>query len=218
MNVKKSVVFISIISIGVFITGCTSTSKLADGATANVDLVQKKSFTQKPFQLSYVDVEALAKVSALRVGAPKWNSDMAICHDRINLEKEIYTTFSGTVGVETLLEGDNKNANEASIINFTMLTCEERVGSALGVENPASVSFLITVNASDGQEIWSGTFNLKDAALFDNLLAAPEKLKIGAGWLTANDLIQHGLKLAAKDFESQRARFFISNGFGTVTN
>jgi len=87
---------------------------------------------------------------------------------------------------------------------------EERVGSALGVEKPASVAFdLHLYRLRDGKKVWDGEFDETQKPLFDDLLRTGSFLRRKAKWLTAADLAEVGMeetlkKLpAAKDLEEK---------------
>ena len=71
---------------------------------------------------------------------------------------------------------------------------EERVGSSIGVEKPASVAFdLHLFRIRDGARVWDGAFDETQKALFDNLLRAGSFFKEGAKWLTAEELAAVGM-------------------------
>ena len=110
---------------------------------------------------------------------------------------------------ETLSAGNQKRfeASPASTsvqlgrelnVDFVMVCIlfrfEERVGSSLGVEKPASVSFdLHLYRVRDGQKVWDGDFDETQKALFDNLLQAGSFFRQGAKWLTAEQLAEGGM-------------------------
>ena len=77
----------------------------------------------------------------------------------------------------------------------------DRLGNAYSVENPASVAFeLCLVRSSDGRMLWSGRHDETQSALSDNLLKAPEFVKRGGKWITADALAREGLDRVLKDF------------------
>ena len=77
----------------------------------------------------------------------------------------------------------------------------ERVGSSLGVSEPASVAFgLYLVNVSTGKAVWQNHFNETQQSLTENLFKAPAFFKRGAKWLTARELARHGAKDLLKNF------------------
>ena len=82
---------------------------------------------------------------------------------------------------------------------------EERVGSSLGVEKPASVAFdLHLYRVRDGQKVWDGDFDETQKALFDNLLQAGSFFKQGAKWLTAEQLAEGGMDGVLKKLPSPK--------------
>ena len=77
----------------------------------------------------------------------------------------------------------------------------ERVGSSLGVSEPASVAFgLYLVNVSTGKAVWLDSFNETQQSLSENLLKAPAFFKRGAKWLTARELARYGMEDLLKKF------------------
>jgi hypothetical protein len=91
----------------------------------------------------------------------------------------------------------------ASIDNY-----KERVGSRLGVTEPASLGFSIVVlRARDSKEIWSGSYSYQDQPLSDNLLTIKDSLE-HPGWKSAQDLFTTGLREALRDFAERRVGQF----------
>jgi len=78
---------------------------------------------------------------------------------------------------------------------------EEREGSALGVQRPASVAFdLYLVRVEDKKVLWSGVVDRTQRALSENLLEAGAFFKGGGGWVTAEALATMGLESAIDTF------------------
>ena len=71
---------------------------------------------------------------------------------------------------------------------------EQRVGSSMGVEKPASVGFdLHLVRVRDGKIAWTGKFDETQRPLSDNLLKIGTFFRRGAKWLTAEELASAGM-------------------------
>jgi hypothetical protein len=88
---------------------------------------------------------------------------------------------------------------------------EQRVGSSMGVEKPASVGFdLHLVRVRDGKIAWTGKFDETQRPLSDNLLKIGTFFRRGAKWLTAEELASAGMGETltalpgAKDLEETR--------------
>jgi hypothetical protein len=82
---------------------------------------------------------------------------------------------------------------------------EQRVGSSIGVEKPASVAFdLHLFRIKDGAQVWDGTFDETQKALFDNLLQAGTFFRGGAKWLTAEELAALGMDKLLKKLPDAR--------------
>lgn len=71
---------------------------------------------------------------------------------------------------------------------------EQRIGSAMGVDKPASVGFdLHLVRVRDGKIAWTGKFDETQRPLSDNLLKIGAFFRRGAKWLTAEELASAGM-------------------------
>ena len=71
---------------------------------------------------------------------------------------------------------------------------EERVGSPLGVDRPASVGFdLHLVRVRDSKVVWTGKFDETQRPLSDDLLKIGSFFRRGAKWLTAGELASAGM-------------------------
>jgi len=71
---------------------------------------------------------------------------------------------------------------------------EERIGSSLGVERPASVAFDIhLLRIRDGVEVWKGKFDETQRPLSENLLKIGSFFRRKASWLTAEELTGVGM-------------------------
>lgn len=71
---------------------------------------------------------------------------------------------------------------------------EERVGSRIGVDRPASVGFDIhLVRVKDGKRVWDGKFDETQQALSENLLKMGSFVRRKASWLTAEELSSVGI-------------------------
>ncbi len=71
---------------------------------------------------------------------------------------------------------------------------EERIGSSMGVEKPASVSFdLHLFRLKDGVEVWRGKFDETQRPLSENLLKIGSFFRRKAHWLTAEELASVGI-------------------------
>ena len=70
----------------------------------------------------------------------------------------------------------------------------ERVGSASGIERPASVGLrLYLMHAASESVVFEGSFEETQRALSENILDASNFFKRGARWLTAGELSRDGI-------------------------
>jgi len=71
---------------------------------------------------------------------------------------------------------------------------EERIGSRIGAEKPASVGFEVhLLRVRDGKRVWDGKFDETQQALSDNLLKLGSFVRRKASWLTAEELSSVGM-------------------------
>lgn len=76
---------------------------------------------------------------------------------------------------------------------------EERIGSSVGVERPASVGFeLHLFRIKDGKEIWKGKMDETQRPLSENLFKVGSFFRRKARWLTAEELASVGLDEALR--------------------
>jgi hypothetical protein len=88
--------------------------------------------------------------------------------------------------------GEELNADFISVEH--LFRFEERIGSSLGVERPASVSFdLHFFRVKDGMEVWGGKFDETQKPLSDDLLKIGTFFRRKAVWVTAEELASDGM-------------------------
>ena len=79
------------------------------------------------------------------------------------------------------------------IVGF-LFRFEERVGSSIGVEKPASVAFDIHLfRLRDGIEVWRGGFDETQKPLSENLLKIGSFLRRKGTWVTGEELASVGM-------------------------
>jgi hypothetical protein len=84
---------------------------------------------------------------------------------------------------------------------------QERIGSAIAVERPASVSFAIhLVGGKEGRILWSGPFQETQQALSENVLRLGAFLRRRGTWLTARNLAGVGMDEVLVSFPASRER------------
>jgi hypothetical protein len=72
---------------------------------------------------------------------------------------------------------------------------QERVGSAMGATEPASVAFtLFVVEVSSKTLVWNGSFDKTQTSLSENLFDTPMFMKKGMKWLTVEELSSYGIE------------------------
>ncbi len=82
---------------------------------------------------------------------------------------------------------------------------EERIGSAISVERPASVSFVIhLVGVEEGSMLWSGRFQETQQPLSENVLKLGSFLRRGGVWLKAKSLASVGMDEVLVSFPASR--------------
>ena len=80
---------------------------------------------------------------------------------------------------------------------------EQRIGSALGVQRPASVAFdAHLVRVADRKVLWSGRFDETQRSLSENLLKADTFVKGGGQWVMVEKLASIGVETVLRTFPS----------------
>ena len=73
----------------------------------------------------------------------------------------------------------------------------ERVGDEWGAKSPASVSFVLElIDVRRGDVVWSASFDETQKPLSENIFAIRDITQRGVRWLTADQLVQEGVKRA----------------------
>jgi len=87
-----------------------------------------------------------------------------------------------------------KELNVDFILVGYLFRFEERIGSRIGAESPASVGFDVhLVRVRDGKTVWDGKFDETQQALSTNLLNIGSFFRRKASWLTAEELSSVGM-------------------------
>ena len=83
----------------------------------------------------------------------------------------------------------------------------ERVGNELGVKSPASVAFVLDlIDVRRGDVIWSARFDETQKPLSENIMAIGDIGQRGIKWLTADQLMQDGVKKAVAQLQQLLVR------------
>jgi hypothetical protein len=111
--------------------------------------------------------------------------------DRMQLEltpTRSFVQLGKTLGVDFILVG-------------YLFRFEERIGSNIGVEKPASVGFDVhLIRLRDGKMVWIGKFDETQQPLSENLLKMGAFVRRKASWLTAAELSSVGMDEMLKRF------------------
>ena len=87
-----------------------------------------------------------------------------------------------------------KDLNVDFILVGYLFRFEERIGSRIGAEKPASVGFDVhLLRVRDGKRVWDGKFDETQQALSTNLLNIGSFFRRKASWLTAEELSSVGM-------------------------
>ncbi len=94
-----------------------------------------------------------------------------------------------------------KQLNADFIFVGYLFRFEERIGSRIGAERPASVGFDVhLLRVKDGKRVWDGKFDETQQALSENLLKLGSFVRRKASWLTAQELSSVGMDEMLKRF------------------
>lgn len=101
-----------------------------------------------------------------------------------------------------------------AVLKTELLRFEDRQGSAVGGD-PAVVSFRMSMQAvPSGSEIWGAQYFYRQEAVSENLLRLNERVGpsgYGAGWRTAQELFERGVREALQDFNNRREQRFLAS-------
>ena len=126
-------------------------------------LLQQKMDTLGTFKLL-----PLEKVEDLFLKADKGQFELRPTRSAIQLAKELNADF---------------------VFVGYLFRFEERIGSRIGAEKPASVGFDVhLLRVRDGKRVWDGKFDETQQALSENLLKMGSFVRRGATWLKAEEL------------------------------
>lgn len=101
-----------------------------------------------------------------------------------------FAKFSEEAGADLILTG--------FITNYA-----ERVGSDLGVEFPASISFLTRLyDSRSGELLWQYFYTEEQSPLFENLAEVGKFFKRKGKWVTAWELSEEGINVVVKRLQN----------------
>ena len=101
-----------------------------------------------------------------------------------------FAKFSEEAGADLILTG--------FITNYA-----ERVGSDLGVESPASISFLTRLyDSRSGELLWQYFYTEEQSPLFENLAEVGKFFKRKGKWVTAWELSEEGINVVVKRLQN----------------
>jgi len=78
-----------------------------------------------------------------------------------------------------------------------VLVFQERVGSRLGANPPASVGFEVKVVSSDGSVVWIGNYYERQRPMTEDMIGF---LQRWGAFVTAEELAQYGVDEVLKEF------------------
>jgi len=105
------------------------------------------------------------------------------------LRNEVFQTKPVTSSIEL-----GRALNVDYVLFGFLYRFDERVGSSLGVEKPASVGYdLHLFRVKDSKMVWSGRFDETQQALTDDLLKLGSFLRRKGVWLKAEELASVGM-------------------------
>ena len=92
-----------------------------------------------------------------------------------------------------------KEVNAVFVFLGYLFRFEERIGSSIGVEKPASVAFdLHLMRVRDGKVVWTGKFDETQRPLSEDIRKIGSFFRRGAVWLTAGELASAGIEETLK--------------------
>jgi hypothetical protein len=87
-----------------------------------------------------------------------------------------------------------------AVLETTLSSYRQRVGSSYGVDSPASVAFSFRLfDTSDGRVIWSSTFKETQQTVMSNIMSLGSGESRGLKWLTVEELAELGITEQIKE-------------------
>jgi len=137
-------------------------------------------FQQKMETLDTFKILPLEKAEDIFLKADKGQFELRPLRSAIRLAKELNVDF---------------------IFIGYLFRFEERIGSHIGAERPASVGFDVhLLRVKDGKRVWDGKFDETQQALSENLFKIGSFVRRKASWLTAEELSSVGMDEMLKRF------------------
>jgi len=96
--------------------------------------------------------------------------------------------------LELLMEAGRAAGADAVIVGY-LYRFQQRVGSRISVDTPASVAFGIhLIDVKTGSRLWKGHFDETQRSLSENLFNIGKFIKRKASWVTAEEMAVSGLE------------------------
>jgi hypothetical protein len=110
-----------------------------------------------------------------------------------------------TISHKSLLIQMGREIGADAVVGGIVYRFQQRVGTGLSVESPASVGFgLHVIRCSDGQVLWSNHFDETQQNLSENLLKIGSFVKRGGTWLTVEQLAAYGMQEVMQSFPARK--------------
>ncbi len=94
-----------------------------------------------------------------------------------------------------------KSPDLDAIVTGVITRYDDKDGSSISVNSPASVSFKVyLIRVEDNKVLWSANFAETQQALFDNLLLADRFKQAGGVWLNSDSLTELAMQRVMKAF------------------
>jgi hypothetical protein len=139
-------------------------------------------------QLFYTKIEALGRFKTLPLEQVEETLSPS-------LKKQF-----GEKPIPTTIQIGNELGVDFLFVGF-LFRFEERIGSHIGAEKPASVGFDVhLIRLRDGKMVWTGIFDETQRPLSENLFKIGSFFRRKASWLTAEELSRVGMDEMLKRF------------------
>lgn len=200
--------------------GCMSTRRSHGGAGASA--TGQNTLVASPLTSQVLDARSLAAINSISIERPS-NATGAVAGP-LSVDEAtsvIYRTARETMTLKVVCaaqsgaEGVAKSSGVDAVLKTEILRFDRRQGSAVGGE-PAVVSFRMILESTDRRHaVWSAQYFLKQEAVSENLLRLGERMGpagLGAGWSSAREVFEKGVRAALSDLNLQREKQFLSRG------
>jgi hypothetical protein len=157
----------------------------------------RQVFRRRRFPGAQVEQRASEREAPERLAKSIYSATVAMPNWQVVSESEIREIEQslGPIPESARLKRIGEMVYADAVITGRILRYRDRVGDEWGAKSPASVAFIVDlVDVRRGDVIWSARFDETQKPLSENIFALGEISQRGFRWLTADQLMEDGVK------------------------